>query len=336
MTKEKVSVNTPYDDVFRTLIVKGVALRIPFLNEIFHPKKKFPDNVEIEIISNEYYIEEGNGNQKKIETDSGLRVNGITYHVECQSLDDGTIVVRMFEYDINMAIRESRYENFHLTVKLPASGVLFLRTTGKTPMEMMVTIEAGDSRLTYPVKTLRLSDYSLKDLADKNLYFLLPFGMFNVKKNFAGRRAPKAEQRIYDQLIGILSIMENAVKTGQITYRDYLLITDMLKKVTRSLTRKHQNLREELNTIMGGKILEFRGEREYNEGVKHGREEGREEGKAVGIFTGRINSLLDLVNDGFMSLEQAADRAEKKYHCPKEEFMRLYQQEMDEENRKQG
>lgn len=49
-------------------------------------------------------------------------------------------------------------------------------------------------------------------------------------------------------------------------FNQYLLLTDMIKKVTDNLTARYGNVRKELDEIMGGKVLEYKGERIFNEG----------------------------------------------------------------------
>ena len=94
----------------------------------------------------------------------------------------GTILVRMFEYDLAVGIKESRYSDYHLTVDILVSGVLFLGSTKNIPDEMQVTINTVGGRLDYPVVILKLSDYTLDDLIEKDLFFLFPFYIFNLEK----------------------------------------------------------------------------------------------------------------------------------------------------------
>ena len=98
----------------------------------------------------------------------------------------------------------------------------------------------------------------------------------------------------------------------------------MIQKVADSLSVKYDNARKELDEVMGGKILEFRGESIFNKG----KEEGREEGKVEG--------LLDLAYDGTLSVDIAAEKAEKKYKVSKEEFMKMLKAYKPDDNLMQG
>lgn len=258
----------PYDDAFRTMVEKSGNLRIPFINEMFQLETPIQANTPIENIANEYYIEEGKGKQRKIITDSVLHIAGKTYHVECQSFDDGTILVRMFEYDVSIALKESQYHAGHLRVTMPHSGVLFLRKTSDTPEDMVVTIETEGGNVEYSVAALYLADYSLDDLIEKKLLFLFPFYMFNLENEFKGfeQNEEGAREKVITSFNDLLEHVNKMYESKQLSFEHYLLITDMLRKVTDALTQKYDNVRKELDDIMGGKVLEFKGEKIFNEG----------------------------------------------------------------------
>lgn len=51
------------------------------------------------------------------------------YHLECQSTKDETMVIRMFEYDISIAIEHaSLEENDIWEIEFPQSCVLYIRS----------------------------------------------------------------------------------------------------------------------------------------------------------------------------------------------------------------
>lgn len=264
---EKTS-NTPYDDAFRTMVTKSGNLRLPFINEMFHPDSPLQPGTPIENVSNEYFIEEGKGNQREVITDSVLHIAGKTYHIECQSFADGTILVRMFEYDVTIGLKESEYSAGHLTVTMPHSGVLFLRKASNTPDKMLVTINTEGGNVEYEVKALYLADYALDDLIEKNLLFLFPFYMFNLEGEMkkAEENNAEANEKVVSSFTGLIQHVNDLYEKQAITFENYLLVTDMLRKVTDALTKNYDNVRKELDGIMGGKVLEFKGEKIFREG----------------------------------------------------------------------
>ena len=95
--------NTIFDDVFRTMIEKMPYLAVPLINEVFHTS--YPENVPIVQLRNEHQQENG-----EIITDSCLKIAGKLYHIECQSVDDTTMAIRMIEYDFSKAIENAQMD----------------------------------------------------------------------------------------------------------------------------------------------------------------------------------------------------------------------------------
>ena len=92
--------NTIFDDVFRTMIEKMPYLAVPLINEVFHTS--YPEDVKITQLRNEHQQEDG-----EIITDSCLLIGRKMYHIECQSTDDMTMVIRMIEYDFAIGIEHA-------------------------------------------------------------------------------------------------------------------------------------------------------------------------------------------------------------------------------------
>ena len=78
--------NTPYDDVFRTMLTDCKWLIVPMVNEIFNEKY---DNVQdIILLQNEIYLRRQDGDEDKKITDSSFALvfaGGVykRYHLEC-------------------------------------------------------------------------------------------------------------------------------------------------------------------------------------------------------------------------------------------------------------
>ena len=96
--------STPYDDVFRTLVVDHKELVIALINEMFPDIGRYSGDEEIIPLSEYFEINRQDGEQDKRITDSAIVVidhsgNKRTFHLECQSTDDGSLIIRMFEYE---------------------------------------------------------------------------------------------------------------------------------------------------------------------------------------------------------------------------------------------
>lgn len=99
MDKE-VKHNTIFDDVFRTMVQKMPQLMIPVINEVFQTNYGSCDLFSQ--LRNEHEEQFG-----KVITDSIIQIGGKLYHIECQSVADSTMVIRMIEYDFAIALEQT-------------------------------------------------------------------------------------------------------------------------------------------------------------------------------------------------------------------------------------
>ena len=64
--------NTPYDDVFRTLLTDCTELMIPVVNEIFHTH--YTGKETICLLQNEHFIKMPDGSEQERITDSSFEI----------------------------------------------------------------------------------------------------------------------------------------------------------------------------------------------------------------------------------------------------------------------
>lgn len=162
----------------------------------------------------------------------------------------------------------------------------------------------------------------------KNLLFLFPFYIFNLESEIKTYDKEESRTRVVNSITELLEYVNGMYNDKKLTFDKYLLITDMIRKVADNLSEKYGNARKEIDEIMGGKILEFKGERIYNEGREEGKKEGKKEGK--------IEELLGLAYDKAMTVEAAAERAETKYHVSKSDFMEMLKSYKPDDELMQG
>ena len=132
---------TPYDDVFRTLLNDCKKLLLPVLNEIFG--ENYTGNETIVYSKNEHFLNKQDAEQDKRITDSAFTVIGEktkSFLFECQSQPDSSILVRIFEYEAQIALDEGDVNGNLLEVSIPNSAVLYLRSSRTTPDKMYIRI----------------------------------------------------------------------------------------------------------------------------------------------------------------------------------------------------
>ena len=161
-----ISVNTPYDDAFRTLLNDCLRLLIPVVNEVFG--KNYSGDEEIVLHHNEHFIHNKSGDEEKRVTDSFFTIAGDKYMLECQSTKDNSMIVRIFEYAVHAALDTAdTLVNDTLEITIPHIAVLYLRSDKTTPDKMKILIHTPDGDLKFHAPVMKIKDYTLDSLFEK-------------------------------------------------------------------------------------------------------------------------------------------------------------------------
>lgn len=282
-SENKNTVPTPYDDAFRTMMNDCIQLLIPVINEVFG--KNYTGKEKIIPHPNEHFINQQDGQEQKRITDSSFSIISENneedkYIFECQSNADDTLIIRIFEYITQEALDSGKVVNYQLTVTIPHAAVLFLRSNKNTPNSMKIIINTPGGSVNFDVPVMKVNSYSLPQIFEKNLYFLLPFYIFNLEKNFSKYECDPAElEKLKAEYADFMTRLEQAVKDGKISTYYKRTILDMSKKVLENIAVKYQNVQKGVNEIMGGRVLEHEGKTIFNEGIAVGEKRGRLEEK---------------------------------------------------------
>ena len=284
--------NTPYDDVFRTLLNDCPDLIIPVINHTFGTDFVIGRDT-VQTGSNEFFFTDKQGDQSEVISDSHITIGGKHFHIECQSTPDGDIIVRMFEYDVQIAMQHAKKQPDRYIVEFPQSAILYLRSTGNTPDHMLIQLHVPGDSCSYQVPCLKAKEYSAGEIFKKQLYFLIPFHIFAYESRFREYEENESKRqelaRIYSAVRRQLDFL---CETGKISEYYKQTIIDMSNKVVRSIARNYSKTRERISDVMGGKILEYEAKTILNEGRREGRREGHLEGaleKAIQVYFNLID-----------------------------------------------
>lgn len=292
--------NTPYDDVFRTLLNDCSPLILPLINEVFG--EHYTGREKIVFSPNEHFLNRQDGEEEERITDNSFKVLGAIpkkYHWECQCSLDNSMLVRFFEYDTQIALDEGEIVENVLTVTFPHSAVLFLRHTLSTPNTMTIKINTPGGDISYDIQVMKVGMYSLDEIFDKNLLFLIPFYIFSHESRF--KEYAENEEKLsalkaeYEK---IKNRLEELAKSGMIDEYTRCTITDMSNKVLEHIAKNYKSVREGVKSVMGGKILDY----EAKDILNRGKQEGKQEG--------RLELLFNLVSRKIFSVEDAAMEAQ--------------------------
>ena len=291
-------VGTPYDDAFRTMMNDCIRLLIPVLNEVFG--KNYTGKEKIVLHHNEHFINQQDGKEQKRVTDSAFSIiseNGEEdkYVFECQSNADDTLLIRIFEYITQVALDSGEIINHKLIVTIPNAAVLFL-SNKNTPNTMSIVINTPGGSVNFDVPIMKVNSYSLEEIFEKSLYFLLPFYIFNLEKNFPKYEKNPAElNKLKKEYTNFMERLEQAVTDGKILTHDRRTILEMSKKVLENIAVKYSNVQKEVKEVMGGKVLDYEGRNIFYEGLAQGRSEGRTE---------TLDAAIDFMRSSGMSSDQ--------------------------------
>ena len=297
-------VNTPYDDVFRTLLNDCSSLIIPIVNEIFH--ESYSGDEAVEFYPNEHFVNGQDGRERERVTDSCFGIRGRSlkkYHIECQSTSDDTMLVRMFEYDAQIALDAGEVEGGVLTVRFPASAILYLRCRATTPDVLTVRIELpGGRSAAYDIPVMKAQRYTPEEIFSKGLLFLIPFHIFEHEGRFGRYERDEGLLRdLLSEYAGIRDRLEGLAESGKLTEYVKRTLEEMSGKVLEHIARGHEKVREGVKSIMGGRVLEYEAKMILKEGIALGRDEGIALGEARGEAKGIASTARRMLGMSFTS-----------------------------------
>ncbi|MFG6393212.1 MAG: hypothetical protein K1W24_03330 [Lachnospiraceae bacterium] len=264
--------NTPYDDVFRTLLNDCSFLVLPMLNEVFG--EHYTGKEEITFFLNEHFINQQEGTEEKRITDTFFAVSGVKkkkYHWECESKADKSILARFFEYDAQIALDSSSMENGMFVLEFPHSAVLILRGGNSMPDKMRTKIKVPGGEVEYDIEVLKIQLYSMEALFKKNLLFLLPFYIFNYESELAACEIePEKLAALGEEYIKARKMLEKMQEENKIDIFTKCTLMDMSNKVAEHIAAKYSKVKEGVKKIMTGQILEYEAKIIKNQGRAEG------------------------------------------------------------------
>lgn len=278
--------NTIFDDVFRTMVQKMPELLIPVINEVFCTN--YTEKDYFSQLRNEHEEQFG-----KVITDSIIQIGKKLYHIECQSVEDSTMVIRMIEYDFAIALEQTLKNGKPYEMEFPHSCVLYLRHKSITPdyLELKVNLPDGHS-FQYRTPVIKVQEYTKDDIFQKKLLFFLPYYIIRYEAmlpDICGD-AQKLKELLeeYDKIRRGLEA-ELYEEGKSVLYEDLIKLIVLIS----DYMIQSKEVRERLGDVMGGKVLELESERL----LRIGREEGRMEGAQ--------ETVIDMYRAGDITLETA-------------------------------
>jgi len=282
-----------YDGVFRTILNDCRQLVIPIINEVFH--EDYTGDEKIEFSPNEHFLAQQDTAGVKRITDTNFKIFGRDakkYHLECESkYPEGKLTIRLFEYDAQIALDEGEVINETLVVTFPNTAVLHLRVRKKTPGKMQYVIVTPGGTVKYNVPIMKVQEYTLDDIFDKNLLMLLPFYIFSHEDSFpdynSNRHKLAGLEAEYKEILERLNALEDQGAIGTFEKRT---IIELSRDVIKEIAQKYENVQKGVGGIMGGALIETE--------ARKLRDEGRQEGMVYAYYEMNMdtNEIASKVN----------------------------------------
>lgn len=257
--------NTIFDDVFRTLLEKMPQLAIPLINEVFGTS--YSENEKIIQLRNEHETAEG----VRI-TDCSLLIGKKIYHIECQSSPDSVMVIRMVEYDFYIARERVTKQGDGYVMEFPHSCVLYLRHNSNTKDVVSMELRFADgSRHIYKVPVIKVQEYTKDVLFQKKLLFLLPFYVMRYEKEKEEiNQNEKKLSELLEEYECIRRELDKSLGEGNHS-KEFADLIEMIIRISDYIFRDEEKVKKGVGEIMGGKVLELKSDKIYDEGLLRGR-----------------------------------------------------------------
>ena len=281
--------STIFDDVFRTMLEKMPQLAVPLINEVFGTS--YPEDVKIIQKRNEHQTKKG-----RIITDSHLLIANRIYHIECQSTDDSTMVIRMIEYDFAISLEQVQKENGRYRMYFPQSCVLYLRGIKKRDTISVELVMPNGDTVEYTVPVVQVQEFTCDDMLRKRLLFLLPYHVIKYEQEKDLDTDSEKWKEFLDECKKIESYLEeNFLEKGnEKSYRDMI---ELIIRIADHVFRDNEKVRKGFGNVMGGKVLELESDKLIQRGIEQGIAMERKKTEAAEAEIQRLKKLLEEKNN---------------------------------------
>lgn len=281
--------STIFDDVFRTMLEKMPQLAVPLINEVFGTS--YPEDVKIIQKRNEHQTQNG-----RIITDSHLLIANRIYHIECQSTDDSTMVIRMIEYDFAISLEQVQKENGRYRMYFPQSCVLYLRGIKKRDTISVEIVMPNGNTVEYTVPVVQMQRFTCDDMLQKHLLFLLPYHVIKYEQEKELDTDSEKWKELLDEYAKIEKYLEkNFLEKGnEKAYRD---MVELIIRIADYVFRDKEKVKKGFGDVMGGKVLELESDKLIQRGIEQGIAMERKKTEAAEAEIQRLKKLLEEKNN---------------------------------------
>ncbi len=281
------------DEVLKFLFSTSNKVLVKLLNGIFDEKFDV-DEVELTVSNNEF-----------VEDDLGIlrgdmffdilnkNHNKASYHIEFQTKNDNTMVIRMFEYGFKKGKEQlknsKKFKEEIKTIYFPKQKVIFFEENKSIKNQLKLKIIFSDEQeIIYTLDVIKYWKYTDKELKEKKMYPLMPLQLFNLRKELEKAHNKNDLKKIKELSKKAKNLAEKLAKEsaklfeedeilGEDFHKMLLAIQNLIEYLNRNYM-KDENIENEVNKMtktLYDPEVEKRGiEKGIKQGIKQGREQG--------------------------------------------------------------
>jgi hypothetical protein len=235
-----------WDEITKSIAEKMPAQFLPLIKEEFG--KEYPAGTSVTLLSTESITppKKPDVHMSKILSDIILLIGEQDlYHFECEVNLDNEMIIRMIEYDFHTALTHNLFpdddKGFHM--KFPQSVIIYPGNSSM-PDSQKCTITFPDGfEYTYTVPIVKIQQYSLEEIASKNLLIFIPFTLLRFAPQVKKSPGTLSEKELTDFIGQIIVMLNNEVNHGRLTatqFKDYIRLLQFSAERVFRKTPNHQ------------------------------------------------------------------------------------------------
>ena len=240
-----------YDKILKNLFNISNRLTIYAINALF--KKDFKEDTKIEQLNREY--KRIDDTTAIVDTILSIETNQqkTKYHIEFQTINDRTIIIRMIDYGFRIAIDEIDYNDIEtdqeITVEFPSQIIIFLKKNQTIPDELKLIIKLPytGQNIKYIVPTFKIWEHDPDYYKKQKLYIMLPLQIINLSQELENIQNRKLSQAEKTKLLKkyrnkIKQVIDSIIKEVKEAYAKDELIIEECNKLLLELTTLAEEL----------------------------------------------------------------------------------------------
>lgn len=252
MSKEGDENRVKLDEVLKSLFNVSKKVLIEMMNSLFH-KNYDIDSTEITFENNEFVTDD----YDIIRGDLFLKISNDNkpyhYHIELQTKNDKTMVIRMFEYGFKKAKELSRCEDSsddETIIYIPKQLVMFIEENRNIKDELKMKLVFPDGQIVnYKVPVLKCWEYDDKRFIEEKMYPLLPLQIFKLRYEMDSikRRSNGDKNKLNEAILNAKELAQIVANESKFLYDEKKIDGEDLHKILLAIG----NLFEYLNDKYG-------------------------------------------------------------------------------------